>query len=48
MVTMYDEPILNNYNLTMTIQFNDYISPQTQLKAKKLIKDLKKFRKTLK
>lgn len=36
------------YNYEATIKFNDYISEATQEKAKKLIKDLKKFRKTLK
>ena len=45
---MYEENEPEIYNCTMTIEFNDYISKATQEKAKKLIKDLKKFRKTLK
>lgn len=45
---MYEEYEPEIYDNTMTVKFNDYISTATQEKAKKLIKDLKKFRKTLK
>ena len=44
---MYEGYEPEMFNETMTVKFNDYISVETQEKAKKLIKGLRKFRKTL-